>query len=269
MAAIADFQRVCEETAIEAGRLLLDWRGRFNVREKGPSDLVTEADLASQELIRGRLLDAFPGHGFLAEENLSIASRDQGFRWIVDPLDGTTNYVHGLSNYAVSIALEQSGRLVVGTVYDPAAEECFSAAVGMGAYVNRQPIHASATQQLSEALVATSFSAEVHREDRQIADFIEVLLRCRATRRMGSSALNLCYLAAGRFDAYWATTTQAWDIAAGALLVREAGGVITSLDGGALDLDRPEFVAAGTALLHGQLLALVGNRPMASAGALP
>lgn len=242
--------------------MLLDWAGRFHVREKGRSDLVTEADLASQEVIRQKLLGAFPRHGFLAEENERIESRDNGYRWIVDPLDGTMNYVHGVPNYAVSVALEQGGVPLVGTVYDPVSRECYSAMRGRGAWLNGRRLAVSATTQLSEALVAVSFAAHVRRGDPEIAEFIEVMMEARGTRRMGSSALNLCYVAAGRFDGYWSKSTKIWDIAAGCLLVTEAGGLITAFGGGPLDLNRPEFIAAATPQLHDQLRgALQANVP--------
>jgi len=265
LATIADYQRVCEQAARAGGDVLRDWKGRFAVREKGPADLVTEADLASQEAIREILLGAFPGHGFLAEEgfladkNARLARQGDDLRWIVDPLDGTTNYVHGVPNYAVSIALERGGAPLVGTVYDPSADECFSAAAGHGATCNGEALRVSDVGRLSHAMVAVSFSAKVDRGDQEIGDFIEVMLKTQATRRMGSSALNLCYVAAGRFDAYWATTTKIWDIAAGALLVREAGGEITSIDGGPFHLERPQFIAAATKALHGELRELLSR----------
>lgn len=258
MSAILEYKRICEQAARAGGAVLLDWAGRFGVREKGPADLVTEADLASQEAIRKILLDAFPGHGFLAEENLSIPSQQDGLRWIVDPLDGTTNYVHGLPVYAVSIALEQSGKLLAGVVYNPVADECYVAAHGHGAQLNGKTLRVSQTTRLDQALVAASLPAKVHRNDPEIADFLEVTLRCRAVRRMGSSALNLCYLAAGRFDAYWARSTKAWDIAAGLLMVREAGGVVSSLNGGEPDLSHPQFISACSATLHQEISQLLG-----------
>jgi myo-inositol-1(or 4)-monophosphatase len=250
---ISEFGKICEETAMAAGEVLLQWAGRFHVKEKGRSDLVTEADLASQQVIRDKLLGAFPGHGFLAEENEQIPSRDQDYRWIVDPLDGTMNYVHGVPNYAVSIALAKGSDVVVGTVYDPTSRECFSAMRGRGAWLNGERISVSGTTDLAAALVAVSFATHVERGDPEISEFIEVMLKARGIRRMGSSALNLCYLAAGRFDGYWSKSTKIWDIAAGALLVREAGGVITAFDGGALDVERPQFVSAATPHLHRQI----------------
>lgn len=258
--AIESYQKVCDEAARSAGAVLLDWAGRFNAREKGPSDLVTEADFAAQETIRATLLGAFPKHGFLGEEdNLRIDSRDDGLTWIVDPLDGTLNYVHGVPNYSVSIALARHGQVMVGTVFDPVNGECFSAARGRGAWLNGRRLAASGVTQLSQALVAVSFPAAVRRDDRSMADFIEVTAAAQGTRRMGSSAINLSYVAAGRFDSYWSTATKTWDIAAGVLLITEAGGVVTAYDGGPLDLDRPQFIAAATPELHAVLLELLGR----------
>lgn len=258
MDAIDEYKTVCERAARAAGAVLLDWAGRFSAREKGPSDLVTEADLAAQEVIREQVLAAFPDHGFLAEEqHANIASQADGLRWIVDPLDGTMNYVHGVPNYAVSIALEQRGQLLVGTVLDPVNGECFSAARDQGAWLNGRRLRVSAANELSQALVAASFPARVERNDREIADFIEVTVRAQGTRRMGSSALNLCYVAAGRFDGYWSTSTKTWDIAAGALMILEAGGVISHYGGGPLDLARPQFIAAATPKLHNELRGLL------------
>ncbi len=258
---MSEFIKVCEQAARAGGAVLLDWAGRFTVREKGPADLVTEADLASQAAIRSALLDRFPNHGFLAEEeNASIPSRDDGYRWIVDPLDGTTNYVHGLPNYCVSIALEQHGKVLVATVYDPTAQECFTAVAGGGAFLNGKPLKVSAVERVSQALVAASLPTQVERESLEIAAFVEILLAAQAVRRLGSAALNLCYVAAGRLDAYWATATHCWDVAAGVLMVQEAGGVVTNLEGGELDLMRPRFVAASGRPLAAQLCELVATR---------
>jgi myo-inositol-1(or 4)-monophosphatase len=229
--------------------VLLDWIDRFAVREKGPSDLVTEADLASQEVIREIVLGAYPDHGFLGEEGVS-EPLPGAFRWIVDPLDGTTNYAHRLPQFCVSVALENAGRVLAGTIFDPISGECFTAVAEQGARLNGREIRTST----SSALAAVSFPSRVARGSPLLADFIEVLHQSQAIRRMGSSALNLAYLAAGRLDAYWATDTKTWDVAAGWLLVQEAGGVVTGLGGGPCDLERPHFVAAGTPELHGQML---------------
>jgi myo-inositol-1(or 4)-monophosphatase len=254
---LAEFDAVCQRAARLAGQVLLDRAGRVQVREKGPADLVTEADLASQEVIRKTLLGAFPGHGFLAEENLAIASSDDDFRWIVDPLDGTTNYVHGIPQYSVSIALEQSGKLLVGTVYDPVADECFSALAGGGAWLGEKRLHASRQQALSHAVVAMSFPPAARRDAPEVQEFLAILDHAQAMRRMGSSALNLSYLAAGRFDAYWSSSTRIWDIAAGVLLVQEAGGLVTDRHGGPFALDPPHFIAAATPQLHAEISKLL------------
>ena len=146
------------------------------------------------------------------------------YRWIVDPLDGTTNFVHGVPHYCVSLALERNGELLVGAVYDPLLEECFTAAAGQGAWLNGRPIHTSQVSLLSEALAAVGFPPKVTRDSPDLLLFLEMVCRCQAIRRTGSSALNLCYLAAGRFDLYWSYSTNIWDVAAGVLILREAGG---------------------------------------------
>lgn len=228
----------------------MSWIGRFGVREKGPSDLVTQADWASQEAIRDVLMSAFPQHGFVSEEAEGELDLTTEFCWVVDPLDGTTNYVHQLPHYAVSIALVQRGQPIVAVVFDPVHEECFTGVRGQGACLNGKAIHTSAVRDLSQALVAASFAAKVEAQSKEIDQFVAALLHCQAVRRTGSAALNLCYVAAGRLDAFWALSTKAWDVAAGVLLVEEAGGVVSRLDGGPLDLKMPHPVATATPELH-------------------
>jgi myo-inositol-1(or 4)-monophosphatase len=252
-----EFLQICEQAARAGGRVLLDWMGRFAVREKGPADLVTQADVASQQAIREVLLSHFPDHGFLAEENANEQGVDGRFRWIVDPLDGTVNYVHGVPQFAVSVALEQEGRVVCGTIFDPIAQECFCTARGHGAFLNGRRITTSRVVDVADALVVCSFPPRVKRDAPEVAQFIEVLVACQSMRRTGSAAINLAYLAAGRFDGYWAANNHAWDVAAGFLLVEEAGGFVTNFAGGPVDLDRPQCVTAGTLELHGQLRELV------------
>jgi len=250
-----DYMRVCEAAVRAGGRVVQDWAGRFDVRKKGPADLVTQADLASQEVVRQTVLAAFPDHCLLGEEtepNQGTADRAE-YRWIVDPLDGTTNYVHGVPHYCVSLALERHGRLLVGAVYDPILGECFTAIDGRGAWLNGQPIHASGVSALSEALAAVGFPPNVQPDAPDLRLFLEMLPRCQAIRRTGSSALNLCYLAAGRFDLYWSYSTRIWDVAAGVLIVREAGGCATSPDGGEFSLEEAHFLAAATPELHARL----------------
>jgi myo-inositol-1(or 4)-monophosphatase len=253
-----EFIKTCEEAARAGGAVLLDWQGKFNVREKGVADLVTEADLASQEKIRSILLGKFPDHAFIGEEDTSHEEAEKlapdQFRWICDPLDGTTNYVHALPLFSVSIALEQAGQVIVGTVLDPVHDECFSAVRGGGAFLNGSPIQTSRVDTLSEALAAASFSPRVDADSPQIAQFLAVLQKSQAVRRLGSAALNLAYLASGRLDAYWASSVKTWDVAAGILLLEEAGGVLSGIDGGPFDLAEPRFAASAGEKLHAELL---------------
>jgi myo-inositol-1(or 4)-monophosphatase len=252
-----EYLAVCEQSARKGGQVLLDWQGRINPREKAPKDLVSEADLASQQAICEIIHAAFPTHDFLGEEgdSVEIEHRESEFRWIVDPLDGTVNYVHGLPAFSVSVALEHRGAVQAGVVYDPMADECFSAVRGEGAFLNGEKISVSDCHSLRMALAAASFSAAVSRDSQEISRFLEVLVECQALRRLGSAALNLAYLAAGRLDAYWATSVKAWDVAAGLLLVREAGGLVSGIDGEPFDLLRPRFAAASTSALHAELIA--------------
>ena len=255
MSTIDEYLRVCEEAVRIGGQVIQGWVGRFEVRQKGPADLVTQADLASQEAVRRAVLGAFPAHCLLGEEKKpgEPAAARAEYRWIVDPLDGTTNFVHGVPHYSVSLALERNGELLVGAVYDPILDECFTAAVGQGARLNGRPIHTSSVSTLSETLAAVGFPPNVRRDAPDLMLFLEMTCRCQGIRRTGSSALNLCYLAAGRFDVYWSYSTKIWDVAAGALILREAGGHITSPTGGDFRLEEAHFLAAANRELHAKL----------------
>ncbi|MGE0609051.1 MAG: inositol monophosphatase [Pirellulales bacterium] len=254
---MSDFLAICEQAARAGGAVLQEWAGKFSVREKGPADLVTEADLASQEAVKKVVLGAFPQHGFLGEEGGYVPVEDGGYRWVVDPLDGTTNYVHGVPQYAVSVALEQGDTLLAATVFDPCSQECFTAAAGQGAWLNGRKIVPSDVTAANRSLVAVSLPPTVQRSGAEIPALVESMMAAQAIRRMGSAALNLAYVACGRFDAAWAADTKAWDVAAGFLLIREAGGIITDLDGSRATLVRPRFLAASTAPLHEQWMSIV------------
>ena len=259
---MSDYLTVCEEAVRAAGSVLLDKIGRVEVREKGPADLVTEADFASQEVVRRKVLGAFGDHTVVGEEDdhagQSGPGEDQAeYRWLVDPLDGTTNYVHRVPHFCVSLALERSGRLLVGAVYDPVRDECFSAVAGEGARLNGEPIRTSDVSSLSQALAAVGFPAVVTPDSPDLRVFLAAVEHCQAIRRTGSAALNLCYLAAGRFDASWSFSTKSWDVAAGVLLIREAGGVATTPDGGTSVHHEGHFLAAANVQLHAQIRALV------------
>jgi myo-inositol-1(or 4)-monophosphatase len=229
---LQQFLSVGEHAARSGGEVLLDWMGRFKVHEKGPADLVTEADVASQEAVRSVLLGAFPDHGMLSEENLSTPPSPEGYRWIVDPLDGTTNYVHAIPHFAVSIALEQRGQLIAGVIYDPIDNECFSAVVGGGATLNGRKLQVSKVTDVDQAVAAMSFPPRIDRHAAELKEFATITVLAQSMRRMGSSA---------------------WDVAAGVLLVTEAGGIVTSRTGGPFRLDDPNLMAASTPQLHAQL----------------
>jgi len=250
---LSDFLTSCEQAARAGGEVLLRWIGRFGVREKGPADLVTEADTESQQAVRCLLSSRFPHHDIVGEEDESRRTRGAEYCWFIDPLDGTTNYVHQVPHYAVSVALAHHGQVVAATVFDPISRECYTAASGQGAYLNGQKLRVSGVQQLSRALVAASFPSKVEPTSPEIDQFIAAILACQGVRRTGSAALNLCYVAAGRFDGFWAMSTKAWDVAAGILLLQEAGGVVSNLRGEPLALSEPHPVAASTPLLHRQL----------------
>ena len=171
-----------------------------------------------------------------------------------DPLDGTANYVHGMENYAVSIALRRGRDICLGVVYDPRRDEMYAASRGAGATLNGRPLRVSQVTRLAAAMLAASFSPRVAPDSPEITRFVQVLQRCQTLRRVGSAALNLGYVAAGCMDGYWSTSVKAWDVAAGVLLVREAGGLVTAIDGDEFDLCRPDFIAAANGTLHRQLL---------------
>jgi myo-inositol-1(or 4)-monophosphatase len=260
------FLEVALEAAERAGQELLNWQTRFTAREKGPRDLVSEADVAAQEAIRETIRKAFPEHDFLSEEEAcdrrakglpAIAERRSPYRWVVDPLDGTTNYVHGLPGFAVSIALQHKSELLVGVVLDPLSKESFVAERGKGATLSGRRLKTSGCEELDRALIAVSFSPHVERDSLEIRRFVEILLASQSVRRMGSAALNLSYVAAGRLDGYLATSCSIWDVAAGLLLVQEAAGSSAALDGGPVCLENPELIAAATPALLRELLKVV------------
>jgi myo-inositol-1(or 4)-monophosphatase len=257
--AFSEYVTVAEEAARVAGRILLDWAGRFTVSEKGPADLVTEADVASQTAIHGILHERFPDHGFLGEEGLSTASGAGEFRWIIDPLDGTSNYVHGFPYYAVSIGLECQCELVAGVIYDPTRDEMFTAARGEGAMLNSRPIRSSRFAPLNKAMVIASFPPGVAAESAPIRRFLKVLPHAQTIHRSGSAALNLAYVAAGRLDGFWSTSLKPWDVAAGAAIVAEAGGRVTRMDGRPLDIRVADLLCTNGTGIHEELVALLSG----------
>jgi len=230
--------------ARKAGEVLRAGFGaEHEITYKGEVDLVTEVDEEAERVIRKELLGTFPNYGMLAEEGGELASREDA-RWIVDPLDGTTNYAHGLPIFCVSIALERAGEVVIGVVHDPMAEETFLAEQGQGATLNGQPIKVSGTDELIRALIATGFPYDRAEMPEALELFGRLAASTQGMRRLGSTALDLCYVAAGRLDGYYERGIWPWDLAAGSLILEEAGGKLTDYRGDVLDLAGREIVAS-------------------------
>jgi myo-inositol-1(or 4)-monophosphatase len=256
-----EYARLAEDTARAAGAILRD---RFDqpheIRFKGAIDLVTEADRAAEDLIASRLREACPEHELLCEEGSLGASLPSSFRWVVDPLDGTTNFAHGMPTFAVSIALEELGVPVIGVIYDPMRDEMFASQRGRGATLNGNPIRVSANETLISSILATGFSYDFARRLHQAEIWRDFLTQVQAIRQTGSAALNLCYTAAGRLDGYWEHGIQPWDVAAGALMVTEAGGMVSDLRGGDFRADDRQILASNSHL-HEQLLKVIARHP--------
>ena len=258
-----EYAREAAQIARDAGEILRDRFGQpHDVRFKGTIDLVTEADQAAEELIADRLRAVCPEHDLLCEEGSVGATAGSAYRWVVDPLDGTTNFAHGLPTFAVSIALEQAGVPVAGVVYDPMRDELFVARKGAGATLNGTPIHVSAVDRLIASILTTGFSYDFARRDQQARVWRDFLTRVQAIRQTGSAALNLCYIAAGRLDGYWERGISPWDVAAGAVMVTEAGGTVTDMHGGAFRSD-DRAILASNGRLHGELLSVIGAHEVA------
>ena len=257
---IEQWQSTCIHAARIGGEILKEFRGKVVPNEKAPKDLVTQADLASQRAIELYLTQRYPTHLILGEESdISVHQSAAGnsgsgrVRWIIDPLDGTTNFVHQLPNYCVSVAVEKDGVIWAGAIYDPILDECFHAGNGLGAWLNDTQLTTSKCTNLSEALLAVGFSAGIQPGSIEVTRFENVLYQARAMRRLGSAALNLAYVGAGRLDGFFAASVKAWDVAAGVLIVREAGGVVTGVDGQPFDLDKAHVAVASSDALHRQL----------------
>jgi myo-inositol-1(or 4)-monophosphatase len=250
------YRRAACEAARQAAVVLEEWRGKFSVREKGRFDLVTDADVASQRAIHQYLLGCFPDHAFLGEEEGASKTRPEAGApptWIVDPIDGTTNFVHGLPLYCISIGLLLDGELAVGVVLEPSRNELFEAATGQGAWLGSQRLNTSTIDRLEHALVSTGFAADPASQAEGLAWWRCFSAKTQSLRRTGSTAINLAYLAAGRFDGYFAFDNHVWDVAGGIVLVREAGGVVSGPDGAACDPFSPNLVASNGPL-HAEML---------------
>ncbi len=252
--AYSSYLSAAGEIAREAGVVLLRYLDRVAVEYKGDFDVVTAADRASEALIVERLRARYPHHTIVAEEGSGIDHHSE-FIWYVDPLDGTTNFAHGFPAFAVTLGLEHQGEMVAGVVYDPLRDEFFSAEKGGGAYLNQRPLHVSAVKTLSESLLATGFPSRNRHADVNVYFYHQAAMFAHGVRRAGSAALDLCYVAAGRLDGFWEFGLQPWDMAAGVLLVAEAGGCCTDMRGAPHRL-HGRTLTASNGLIHGELLGL-------------
>ena len=231
----------------------------MRVDKKGTIDLVTEVDIEVERVFRELIAERFPTHAVLAEELGGSADVPSGPCWVFDPIDGTTNFAHGLPIFCASLALEIDGQAVVAAVYDPTRQELFTAERGGGAHLNGKPMRVSAARELVDAMLVTGFPYDVHqRVDEIVGLFAAFVGRARAVRRLGSAAIDLCYVAAGRLDGFWESDLKPWDIAGGALIVSEAGGRVTMMDGEPFS-SRGRHVLASNALLHQPMLEVIAE----------
>ena len=248
------------EAVVRAGDLqMAHFGGDFKVDKKGTIDLVTEVDVAVERMFRALIAERFPDHQILAEELGGAATVPPGPCWVFDPIDGTTNFAHGLPIFCASLALEIDGVAQVGAVYDPNRKELFTAERGGGAFLNGTPLRVSSAARLVDAVLVTGFPYDVHsRVDEIVGLFGAFVGQARAVRRLGSAAIDLCYVAAGRLDGFWETDLKAWDIAGGALVVSEAGGRVTGTDGSGFT-SRGGQVLATNGHLHDAMLAVIAS----------
>ena len=260
MSDTASFLETAVTAVVSAGDLMMSRFGQdIRVDKKGTIDLVTEVDVAVERMFRALMAERFPMHAILGEELGGNASVPSGPCWIFDPIDGTTNFAHGLPIFCSSLALEIDGVPEVGAVYDPNRKELFTATRGGGAFLNGRPLRVSSAASLVDAMLVTGFPYDVHQRVQEIVGlFGEFVGRARAVRRLGSAAIDLCYVAAGRMDAFWESDLKPWDIAGGALIVAEAGGTITGLMGEPFK-SRGGNVLATNGLLHEPMLQVIRN----------
>jgi myo-inositol-1(or 4)-monophosphatase len=242
----------------KAGALLLTYAETgFRIEYKNPINLVTDADRAAEQCIIDHIKALFPTHRFLAEEQGHLGEQQSPYLWIIDPLDGTTNFAHGYPAYCVSVGLEYQGHCVLGAIFDPSRNELFTAIEHHGAQLNGRPIHVSTTMSLDSSLLVTGFSYDVRETPRNNLDhFVKFALKAQGLRRTGSAALDLCYVAAGRFDGFWEVRLNPWDMAAGSVIVREAGGRLTDFSGDDLSIYGQELVASN-GHIHEAMLAVL------------
>ncbi len=255
---MAEFLETAAGIAREAGALIAGYHARgIGFELKGDFDLVTEADRASERLIVERLRSRFPTHSIVAEEGGGTEGSSE-YTWYVDPLDGTTNFAHGFPMFNVTLGLERAGELIAGVVYHPIHDEMFAAEAGGGAYLNNHRIHVSKAARVEDALVATGFPSRKRHENVNVHFYYQLAMMSHGVRRAGAAALDLAYVACGRLDAFWEFGLNPWDMAAGVLLVREAGGALSDMHGGPFHLRGPHMLADNSAL-HQPMLGVFGE----------
>ncbi|MEW6413603.1 MAG: inositol monophosphatase family protein [Candidatus Zixiibacteriota bacterium] len=257
---LRQYQTFAQKLAAGAGKILSDGfhRGK-KVKFKGQIDPVTQFDLKSEKYIISAIRKKYPDHGILAEEGSGF-DRESPFRWVVDPLDGTVNYAHGFPVYSVSIALEYKKKGIVGVVYDPEANELYSAARGLGATLNKKRITVSSQRSLERSLLATGFAYNIRTARKNnLGMFARMMKKAQAVRRLGSAALDLCWLAAGRLDGFWEYYLHPWDTAAAALIVKEAGGKVSRIDGGEYSIFDKDILASN-GYIHSSMKSVLTGR---------
>jgi myo-inositol-1(or 4)-monophosphatase len=252
--------QVAIEAATDAGKFLKQNIGKFkSIQQKDGQDrnLVTEIDKKSEELIIKIISSHYPSHDILAEESGNDKGKPSEYRWIIDPLDGTTNFTHGLPIFCVSIGVEYKGEMIAGVIYDPNTDELFTSEKGSGAFLNGKRIHVSLVDYIGRSILVTGFPYNIiENPDHAVEHFVNFLMKAQAVRRLGSAALDLAYLASGRFDGFWEVALQPWDMAAGVLILHEAGGVITNFSGAKFNLYEKQLLASnGT--IHNQMLDVI------------
>src|SRR6185503_7212206 len=251
---MSDILQMVEVVARQAGAILMDGFGNVrHIQQKGAIDLVTEFDVRSEEIIISFIQREFPDHAILAEESGLNATISE-YQWVIDPLDGTTNFAHGIPIFSVTMSLMKNNSPIVGVVYDPLRDEMFSAEAGLGTSLNDQPIRVSSQADLGQAVISTGFPYDLRTNPQNnLAQFVQFQLRTQAVRHLASAALDCAWTAMGRLDGYWEFGTKPWDVGAGALIAREAGGLVTSVDGSE-DFLSNESILVSNNLLHAQML---------------
>ncbi|MEC4671099.1 MAG: inositol monophosphatase family protein [Nitrospirota bacterium] len=252
---LQELEKVALE-AVQVGAEILQKYAKagFRIKHKNPLNLVTDADLDSERAIVEVIRTTYPTHQILAEEEGSHSSQNSLYKWIIDPLDGTTNFAHGFPAYNVSIGLEYEGKCILGVVIDPTRDEVFVAGGGSGATLNRKPIHVSAVPKLDQALLVTGFGYDIRENpENNLDEFCRFTLCAQGVRRTGSAALDMCYVACGRFDGFWELKLNPWDVAAGLVIVQEAGGKVTTYQDEPFSIYGRKMVASN-GFIHGEIL---------------